>query len=388
LTKIKKVILLVETSRASGRGILRGIAKYAQLHGPWEFLQNPPFYFRQDKERKELDKLAQWGADGIVAREPQKITKLISTGVPCIIALNMQNNIYDLPMMIDNFDAIGKMAAEHLLNRGFQHFAFCGFENVIWSVTRRQSFVRYLAEAGHQTHIFDSPLSRIRKSWEKEKSLLSVWLKALPKPIGIMSCNDERSQQLLETCKAMNILVPEEIALLGVDNDEMICDLSNPPLSSIALNDERAGYEVAELLDELMSGTRMKNQRIIVQPSHVVTRQSTDVMAIEDRNIAEAINFINKNARKAIQVNDVVEATTTSRRSLERRFQMVFKRSIYNEIRRARTEQIVRMLMETNKSILHIALSLGYPGVEQLDRYFRQEKGMSPMAYRKKYGHK
>lgn len=237
LAKIKKVILLVETSRATGRGMLRGIARYAQLHGPWEFLQNPPFYYRQNRKQQEIEKLIRWNADGIICREPQKINQLLSTGTPCISAINMRNHVLNMPMMIDDFDTIGKMASEHLLSRGFKHFAFCGFENVIWSITRKQSFCKHLAEAGHLPHIFDSPLVRVRNSWEKEKSLLAAWLKTLPRPIGIMSCNDERSQHIIAACKASNILVPEEIALLGVDNDEMICDLSNPPLSSIrALN--------------------------------------------------------------------------------------------------------------------------------------------------------
>jgi len=384
----KKVILLIESSRSSGRGLLRGIAKYSCLYGPWEFYRKPPFYFLRESERQELEKLHTWGADGIITREPQKIKTLIATGIPCIVAISMQNPFPGVPMMVSNYEAIGKMAAEHLRSKGFRRFAYCGFEDVDWSVHRKQGFVRHINQAGFEVHLFESPLSRIQKSWEEEKHLLASWLKSLPKPIALMTCNDERSQHVVEACKLSEVLVPNEIAILGVDDDEMICEFSIPTLSSIALNEERAGYEAAELLDRLMKGEKINNQTIVVEPLHVVTRQSTDIMAIENKEVATAVSYIQKHSREVIQVMDVVEAAATSRRSLERLFRRFLGRSIHDEIRRSRVEQIVRLLVETNDSVLRIALSLGFPGVEQLDRYFHQAKGMSPLAYRKKYGRK
>ena len=182
--------------------------------------------------------------------------------------------------------------------------------------------------------------------------------------------------------------VPDEIAIVGVDNDELICDMADPQLSSIPLNAERAGYEVAELLDRLMSGEKMAGQRIIDYPTHVITRQSTDILAIEDSNVTEAVRFIRQHSKELIQVTDVVAASTLSRRVLEQRFRDIIGRSVLSEIRRVRVEIITQMLMDTTLSVSQIALALGYSGVSHVARYFQREKGMNPLVYRKKYGRK
>ena len=168
----------------------------------------------------------------------------------------------------------------------------------------------------------------------------------------------------------------------------MICDLTNPQLSSIAVDNERAGYEAAEMLAQMMAGKKTNKQVIVARPTHIITRQSTDIFAVEDRGVSEALRFINEHAREQIHVDEVVSAAALSRRVLERRFRQVLGRSILDEIRRVRIEQVVRMLIETNMSVSEIASTLGYPGVEHIARYFHCEKGMSLLAYRKQYGQK
>jgi LacI family transcriptional regulator len=219
---------------------------------------------------------------------------------------------------------------------------------------------------------------------------MADWLKSLPKPVGLMTCTDDRSQDVVEASKIAGVHVPEDLAIIGVDNDELVCELSSPPLSSIALNTQRSGYEAAELLDKLMSRKRIKmaNLTIVVHPTHIVTRQSTDILAIEDRDVVAAVRFIRRNAREMIQVDDVVDTVAVSRRSLEQRFRRELGCSVLAEIKRARIDQVARMLVETNLSVSQIALALGYSGVENIARYFRSEKGMSPLAYRKLYGQK
>jgi LacI family transcriptional regulator len=203
-----------------------------------------------------------------------------------------------------------------------------------------------------------------------------------------MACNDDRARQVMEACKIAGLHVPEEVAIIGVDNDDLVCNLSHPPLSSIALNFERSGYEAAELLDKLMTGEKMADQRIVVRPTHIVTRQSTDILAIEDREVAKAVRFIRQHSKEPIQVSDVVDAVLVSRRSLYHQFRRVLGRSPNEEIRRTRVEQIVRMLVETNLPVSKIAFALGYSSVAHIARYFRQEKGMNLQSYRKLYGRK
>jgi LacI family transcriptional regulator len=215
---------------------------------------------------------------------------------------------------------------------------------------------------------------------------MAEWLKTLPKPLGLMTCTDERSQHVIEACKTAEFRVPEDIAIIGVDNDELVCDLSDPPLSSVFQNSEKAGYEAAELLDELMAGKKPAKKEVIVDAPYIVNRQSTDILAIEDREVVEAIRYIREHSKDNIGVGQVIKATALSRRALERRFNKILGRSIYNEIRRTRVEQAVRMLLETKMSISQIASALGYPSVDHIARYFKREKGMSLVAYRKKFG--
>lgn len=203
-----------------------------------------------------------------------------------------------------------------------------------------------------------------------------------------MTCDDEQGRHAIEACKIAGLHVPEQVAIIGVDNDELVCALSYPPLSSVAPNTERAGYEAAELLDKMMAGKKMKNKNIIVHPTHIMTRQSTDILTIEDHEVAEAVRFIRQHAKEPIQVTDVVNAIALSRRVLERRFRKVLNRSVLAEIRRVRIETVAQMLVETDLSISQIALTLGYPDVKNIARYFRREKEMSLLAYRKKYGRK
>lgn len=388
MVRIPKVILLLETSRGYGRGLLRGIAKYANLHGPWSFYRDEELFYRKSSNRSLLSRLKKWDADGIVMREPKESREILALGLPTIMSPFTTEQFPEIPKFLVDCDAVGRMAAEHLLNRGFQHYAFCGFNNMFWSRDRGESFTQHINKAGYEVHNYNLPERHIMLSWEKEQPFMMNWLKSLPKPVAIMACNDDRGRHVIEACKIMGLPVPEDITILGVGNDDMICDLSNPPLSSIARNHERAGYEIAELLDKLMAGEKMADQRIIVQPLHVVTRHSTDILAIKDREVAEAVRFIRIKRKKPIQVNDVVDAVGISRRSLELRFRKELGKSVLNEIQRVRTDLIARMLVETNLSILQISLALGYTSEAHIARYFQQQKGMSLLAYRTKYGQK
>jgi len=211
-------------------------------------------------------------------------------------------------------------------------------------------------------------------------------LKELPKPVAVMTCADYRSQNVSEACKIAGLRIPDDVAILGVDNDILLCELSSPSLSSIALNTEKSGYLAAELLEKLMDGHIRKPQSIDVLPTHVVTRHSTNILTVDDIQVAKAIRYIRQNPKKIIQVNNVVDVTTLSRRSLERHFKSCLGHSILKEIRRVHAEQVALMLTETNLSITQIGMLMGHSEVNNMRKYFRQQKGMSPREYRKHYG--
>lgn len=394
IKKIPKVLLQIETSREYGRGLLLGIVKYSNIYGPWSFYQEypspifymePGFFSKLPKKVKKTPFPKNVDFDGIITRDPQKIEKLIiSKNIPTIVAIYLEKPIPGLSSIVTDNETIGRMAAEHMLDRGFRHFAYCGFEGMFWSRDSGESFSKRIAEEGYETHFYKCPKKKLRIF--DEQVVIADWLKTLPTPIGMMTCNDDRGRQVLEACKIAGIKVPDEVAVIGADNDEIVCGLSGPPLSSIALDTERIGYEAAELLDKLMRGQTTGTHKIVARPTHIVTRQSSDILAIEDPYVVEAIRYIREHAKEMIQVDDVVGAAMISRRTLERRFRKELGRSVLEELRRARVAQIAQMLIETNLPVSQIASTLGFPSTKHIARYFHREKGINLVAFRRKYG--
>ena len=376
---IRKVILFVETSRAFGRDLLYGIARFCRTHQRWSFCRETGGL------EHSLDLIKDWDADGIITRDLSQKDALASLGLPSVIVVHRRDDAGQIPRVVTNSQAIAQTAVDHFLDRGFRRFAFCGFDDMPWSAERANAFQQILAALGHHVHLYRQPRALRKRSWKAEQNVLADWLRSLPKPIAVLACNDDRAQHASEACKAAQIDVPDDVAILGVDNDELVCELADPPLSSIALNTELAGYQTAELLDRLMNGEPMAAQDILVNPSHIVPRQSTDILALEDREIADAVRFIRQNARLPLQVDDVARAAGLSRRILERRFRIALHRSVVEEIRRVRTRRIADLLIETDLSIAQIADALEFADRQHIARYFRQETGLSLLEFRKRF---
>lgn len=381
---MRKIVLMVNPSRAHTRGLLTGIAKYARIEGHWAFYR--PLEYREPKAaRKLLSVLATIKPDGILMREPPEIEEIIKTGIPTVCFPYTRERFAGVANVITNHILVGEMAAKHLLDRGLKRYAYCGFDDWWWSRLRGEGFRRTVSKAGLETLFYKLPRVKSKRSWDKELPIIADWLRKLPKPIGLMTCNDDRGELVIEACKIGAVQVPDEVVIVGVDNDQLICDLSSPPLSSVVLGVEKAGYEAAALLDKIMGGESPIDQEIYIQPVRVVTRQSTDVLCIDDADVVKAVRFIRQHAKMPIHVDSVADNVFLSRRVLEKRFRTALGHSIHEEIRRARIEQIIRMLTETQMSISEIARSLGFPDVAHISRYFRKEKGMSPLKYRKDY---
>jgi LacI family transcriptional regulator len=396
MSKMFRVLLLFDTSGAASRRTLRGIAKYSKLHGPWVFSREPPFYiastFGLTRITRKLPNPKTWDGDGVIAHIPytKHWIQIVPESIPAVISLYTVVESPDFSNFVTDDVQIGRMAAEYFIGRNFRNFAFFGYRNICWSQTRGQSFSERLAKAGFTAKSLTQsglePMST--RSKRSDRSSLGEWLHSLPKPIAIMACNDDRALDVCDACRTIGLHIPHEVAILGVDNDDLVCELANPPLSSIAVNNERAGYEAAALLDQLMSGKKDVEKHITAIPTHIVTRQSTDIFAVADPEVAKALRFVQQHSTEDIHVDDVVGAVPLSRRVLESRFRKAVDRSILSEIRRARVEQVVQMLVETNLPISEIAKSLSYSGIEHIARYFRREKGMSLIEYRRRFGQK
>lgn len=387
MAKIPKVILLIESSRESGRALLRGIANYAYHHGPWSFYWEPGGL---EKARQRPGALE---ADGIIARDVDMSPgeKMLIRRLPGVIIGHRHKEVPGKANVVTDSAAVAGMAAEHLMGCGFRHFGFCGYRNTSWSEDRRDVFTGKIRAAGFEVQIHEVHEVRPDRMAQHEKRVresIVRWLRSVPRPIGLMACNDDLGKDVVEACRQAGLQVPDDAAVIAADNDEVVCGLSNPPLSSVAINFERAGYEAAGVLDQLMRGARRATSRIVVHASHVAPRQSTDILAVEDASLAKALRFIRDHARNGVTVAAVARAAGLSRRVLEKRFRGFLKHSALEEIRRVRTDQIARMLVETELPVGQIAETLGFEDVQHVARYFRAGKGLSPLAYRKLHGRK
>ncbi|HPG40426.1 MAG TPA: DNA-binding transcriptional regulator [bacterium] len=374
---IKRIILLVETSREFGRQLIIGIARYSRLHGPWSF------YKEQMGLKSSIPLLTNWKPDGIIMRDCNIRNELIDLKIPTILVQHDFTCPKNLPVIKTDSPAIAKMASEHFIEKGIKNLAFCGFDQYEWSNRRKINFCRYNSKAGFKTFTYNSPRDVHMYDWENEQQHVSEWLKTLPKPVGILACNDDRGQHVLEVCKRIGFKVPEEVAVVGVDNDPMVCEIGDPPLSSIALNVEYAGYQAAKLLDQMINKKSVHGRPILVSPTHVVQRQSSDILAVNDSEVVSAIRFIRDNARNKILVGDVVKNTHVSRRTLEQRFQKTIHRSIVDEIRHVRVEWISKLLIETDLPVSQITAFFDFTDVEHISRYFKKEKGIGLREFRK-----
>ncbi len=276
------------------------------------------------------------------------------------------------------------MAAEHLLERDFRHYAYVGAAGRVWSGRRQEGFCERVREAGFEPRVYRLPRSRRAAAWEREQPVLSGWLAALPRPVGVMASNDDRGREVLEACREAGLRVPEEVAVVGVDDDELLCELADPPLSSVALNAEAGGYRAAALLDGMMRGQSREPRRLLVEPVHVVGRRSTDIVALGDAEVAAALHFIQDHATESIGVSDIVEAVVISRRALELRFRRAIGRTLHAEIRRVRLERAGRLLVETDLPITRVAKASGFGRASYLAQAFRQAFGATPARYRRR----
>ena len=293
----------------------------------------------------------------------------------------------ELPFVETDDIMIARMAAEHLIERGFNHYAFCGDERYKWSIWREEEFVRIVTEKGHACPVYrhHPEGGKAPSNMAEEERQLSAWVRQLPKPIGIMACYDLRGQQLLEVCRRIGIAVPDEVAVIGVDNDELLCNLSDPPLSSIIPDTHRTGYEAAQILDRLMSGKRCTTREVRVAPLGVVTRQSTDVLAIADSDISQAVRFIRQHACDGIKVEDVLEAVPLSRRVLENRFKKLLGRTPHDEILRMQFQRVVQLLTESSLPLTKVAEQAGFQHAEYLSVAFKRRFGVPPSRYRQEH---
>jgi LacI family transcriptional regulator len=386
---IPKVALLIESSRTYGRGILRGIARYAHVNGPWS-IYSP----ERELHSGIPDWLKGWKGDGIIARIEDRRTAnaLLRLGHPVVDVLG--NNRFD---SIAGFDSdarvVAQMVADFFLQAGFHHLAFCGYRGIPFSDRRGSAFSDYLAKQGRKVRVFSSKpvgylpahIQAVERSGMEAEKAIAEWLRRQPRPLALFACNDVRAQQVLNACREHGIKVPEEVAVMGVDNDDVLCNICEPPLTSIEPDTERLGCEAAALLDQMMRGKKPKAEMVQIPPLRVVERASTDVVAIGDPITVQAVRFIRDHVGDGISVKDVMTNAGRSRTDLEQRFRRWLKTSIRGEIIRRRMDRVCRLLQQTDLSLHEIAKRAGFSTPPHLCRLFHHRLGQTPGEYRHAY---
>jgi LacI family transcriptional regulator len=380
MNKPPQVALIIESSVSYGRSILQGIARYISSHHQWSV-----FFEQHELGTPPPVWLASSHWDGILCRPTDPaLARLLKRMKAPVVDLNDLYENLKLPWVGSNHKAIGCLGAKHFVEHGFRHFAFCGFSNELWAIRRREGFCEVAEKENMPIPVYESPWRGSNVSrWDLEIGHIGKWLKDLPKPVGVMACNDVRALHLLDACHQTGILVPEEVAVVGVDNEEIICELCNPALSSVEPDAARIGYQAAELLEQLMSGQSPPSQRILIDPLHIVTRRSSDTLAIKDRSVATALRFINEQALYGCTVTDVVGFARVSRSFLERRFRHYLKRSPQAEIRRVQVSRIKQLLSETDFTLERISELSGFEYPEYMSVVFKRLVGQTPGQYRK-----
>lgn len=381
----RRVALLFHRDLAFCRGVLAGIEDWLLESGANWRLRHAP------STSRVMPSLREWQAHGVLGHvfEEGLAKELTALEVPWV---NTTLTIpwLDVPAVDAHHSQVGRMAAEYLLQRSFRSFGFFGNKWALFSRLRELGFRQRLQESGFDAvpHYADYlPMRPTSSSWVQTDAEVSTWLHSLPKPVAVFCCHDVPACDLIEACANLQLRVPEDVAILGVDNDRFECEMAHPTLSSIALPTREIGRTAAAMLDQAMrvadgnGGTPSGNARLI-SPSHVVARRSTDVHAVDDSCVQRALTFMKDECASDIGVNDVATAAGLSRRQLERRFRDAMGRTVLNEIHRLRVERALKLLAESNMKIDTIAYRVGFSGARQMADVFRKLLGKAPSQFR------
>ena len=375
-----RVALLIETSRSYGRDILRGVRQFISEGHPWATTVE-----LRDLQSPTPAWLSTWDGDGILCRSGSAAMAhaIGRTGLPAI-ELRSKRFSPMLPFVGMENRKIATMAADHLLGKGLRHFGVYGLRTETFFEVRRDAFVSTVAKAGWDCDVFLQTGRREKPSqWQTQQAALGRWLHRLPKPIGILACTDQLGCWLLEACREQSIRVPDEVAVVGVEGDETLGELSDPPLSSVLLAGTRVGHAAAAQLHRWMSTGKVRRTDRLFAPEGVRTRRSSDWIAAEDPQIAAAIGWIRQNACRGGNVDQLAAAMDCSRSTLERRFRERFGRSPNQELVRTRLAAAESLLRSTSRTLDQIARATGFRTAAYLHHRFREAYGRTPGSIRK-----
>lgn len=377
----QRVAVLVDTSTSWGRRIHEGIHHYSQRHGRWQLFVEA----RGMEERLTLPR--GWRGDGVIARVSTRsmARELLDLDIPVVNVSTIEIQGVTFPQVKSDLVELARIAAGHLLERGFRSFGYFSLRGLEYVAKQQQAFKESVSKSGFPCAVLAvDPVKGAEPDWNLDLAKLGAWLKTLPKPVAIMTWNPSSAREIIFASQAVNLLVPEDVAVLSGADDTLLCELLDVDISALLVGAERIGFEAARILDRLMSGQKGPEKPVLVPPAGVVTRQSTDTLAISDRAVVKAVSFIRENLSRPLHVSEIARHVGVSRRVLERRFQLHLERSPAEELRRVRLRKAQELLLDTDMPVPEVSEGAGFGSPEYMAYVFRQECDMTPVEYRRR----
>jgi len=378
-----KLLFITDFTESFAYALLKGIIRYSGQTEQWVVCRMPPAYKRKVGIPRVVKWAKKWGADVVIGQfEADEPVELFRQNGIVAIAQDYKAKFSSIPNITGDYLLTGRMAADLYLHKGFRNFAYFGYKNVCWSEERCAGFRQRIEEAGLGDHFYLYDRQEIDNLWYYAAPELEKWLHSLPKPVAVMACDDNQGNALIEACNDAGVKIPSDLSVIGVDNDEIICNLSDPTLSSISVDIERGGFETAQLAVKMIQDPLFPGYDITLHPIRLVHRVSTSAYATDDKDVLMALRFIRQNLGKKLSVGDVLAQVPLSRRLLEVRFKKVIGYSIYQYISQQRIGRFSELLLETNDSIQEIAYKMGEDDVKCICRRFKELKGCTPSEWR------
>jgi len=380
-----KILLLTDFSSGYSRSLLKGIVKYAEEFGPWAFYRMPMYYRELHGDSGVVKWAKQWGADGIIAQLNDIDLEILNKVNVPIIVQNYKQRHAAVSNLTGNYFDTGVMAAEFFMQKGYKNFAYYGFNDTVWMRERGNGFESIAQANGFKVHFYQGRKQSQDGQWNFNADEVSIWLKGLPKPVGLFACDDYFALQITEVCKMYGIDVPGEISVLGVDNDTLLCNISNPKLSSIELDVQNGGYEAGKLLHQFIEKKMVAPVDIIINPTRIVLRESTEEYAASDKYIKKILKYIDEKYMECLSVEDIIRLVPFSRRVLEKKFKEEIGITIYQYIQKVRVDRFADLLISTDLPLVDAAMKAGFEDYKNVSRIFSKIKELTPFQYRKKF---
>lgn len=379
-----KVLVFIDSTTEFSRRFLTGLIQYANENGSWTFYRLPSYYKTLYGETGILERIKEWGIDAVIAQwEYEVVDFLDQLDIPVFLQ-NYKNISGRFSRISGDYIGVGVMAAQFFAKRHFKNFAYYGNKDFFWSKARAEGYRREVERIKGNYYYFESGILD-SPQWSKEHIELDNWLMGLPKPVALFACDDNFALQVSEMCKVNNINIPDELSLLGVDNDELICNLSHPSISSIITDDVNGGYQTGKMLQNLILNKKNIPFNININPVRIELRQSTEKYNISDNYIKKVIDYINENIRLDISIDELIAIVPLSRRNLEKKFKEATGTSVYQFILDKKVDLISTELLTTDKDLLDIAIGMGFNDVRNVYRIFKKKTGYTPVSWREKY---